>query len=153
MIAIKTDYKENLIMSKEFLTKTKECLQKAIYTSPKIEDLYIRCKLANEDEFCEDDLFEFLSELCDEVETLYVMKQNTSSEEIENLKDKIWDLQDELSDAENDVDDLEDEIDSLKDDIDDLESKLSDAESRISELELKISSLEEENDRLKSNID
>jgi hypothetical protein len=45
-------------MSKEFFLKTRECLTRANYTSPKIKDLCIRCKLIG-DELCEDNVFEF----------------------------------------------------------------------------------------------
>ena len=134
-------------MSKEFFLKTRECLTRANYTSPKIKDLYIKCKSLG-DGLCEDNVFEFFSELCDEVETLYVSEQEDSSE-----KDNIDDLKYEIECLEKDLEYAVEEIDSLRDDIDDLDSKLSDAESRISELELEISSLKEENENLKSNTD
>ena len=45
-------------MSKEFFLKTRECLTKANYISPKIKDLYIKCKSLG-DGLCEDNVFEF----------------------------------------------------------------------------------------------
>lgn len=136
-------------MSKEFFLKTRECLAKANYTSSKIKDLCIRCKSFG-DELCEDNVFEFFSELCDEVERFYATEQEVSSEKIEELEDEIDKLNDTIDCLEEDLEDAVEEIDSLKDDIDDLESKLSDAESHISELELNVSSLEEDIERFRS---
>lgn len=136
-------------MSKEFFLKTKECLTRANYTSPKIKDLYIRCKSICDD-FCEDNVFEFFSELCDEVERLHNTEQEVSSESIEELKDEICELNGTIDSLKEDLEDAVEEIDSLKDDIDDLESRLSDAEYHIGELEVNVSSLEDDIERFRS---
>jgi len=94
-------------MSKEFFLKTRECLTRANYTSPKIKDLCIRCKLIG-DELCEDNVFEFF------FWTVWW------SRKILYYRD---DLESRLSDAESHISELEFDVSSLEDDIEHLKSE------------------------------